>query len=186
MNYTIVLALPSCPRNPVFEVNNWNSPVFSDELHAATAASIARIIPGAPAQNRPAFYKMLARESAAVLAASRQESLDATWDLAASIGLPQAIGTATVQQILADFFGGRPITDRDDGSFADACREADRQHRMRARKPSERRPHIPESTRQAVDWLRKYRGDDDLRKFLRGRSKEQIQLIVQYLSRTKS
>lgn len=86
-----------------------------------------------------------------------------------------------------------PVNERDDahdglfGTFADACREADWRYRLRAKNPPERsRPQLTESTRQAVDWLRKYRGDDDLRKFLRGRSKEQIQIIVQYLSRTKS
>jgi hypothetical protein len=42
---------------------------------------------------------------------------------------------------------------------------------------------IPESTRQAIDWLRKYRSEDDLRKFLHGRSEEQLKAIEQYIAR---
>jgi hypothetical protein len=192
MNCTEPITQQTAGCNSLVDANFGHS-ISTGEFRAAMAASLARIIPGAPVQNRPALYKMLARENAASLAVCRQDSLDSTWDIAASVDLPQAIGTSAVQQILADAFGGHPINVRPDtyecltGTFADACRDADRQYRQQSKQPTVRKqPQLAESTRQAIDWLRKHRSDDDLRNFLRGRSKEQIQLIVQHLSRTKS
>jgi hypothetical protein len=70
------------------------------------------------------------------------------------------------------------------GTFADACCEADGQYRQQSKQPAVRKQaQLAESTRQAIDWLRKHRGEEDLREFLRGRSKEQLRVISEYISR---
>ena len=102
-SYTTFIAPPVFGGNQL-KLNIPALPVCSGELHAAVAASLTRIIPGAPAANRLALYRMLARENAGAVAATRQDNLNSTWVVAASAGLPQAIGTAAVQQILADAF----------------------------------------------------------------------------------
>jgi hypothetical protein len=58
------------------------------------------------------------------------------------------------------------------GTFADACREADRQYReQQAGRPHESRaqPRLAESTRQAIDWMLKHGDAARCDEFVRGR-----------------
>lgn len=98
--------------------------------------------------------------------------------------------------IAPDIAEAEPIQERRDcgceydglsGTFADACREADRQHRLEAKKPSERpRPqaghrNLAQSTIDALKYVLSQNDADRLDKFLCGRSREQIKLIKEYI-----
>lgn len=73
------------------------------------------------------------------------------------------------------------------GSFAGACREADRERRP-VRRPS-RKPvngQLPESTRQAVDWLLKNNDAVRLNRFVAEHSLSDAQVLVAYIKRLQS
>jgi len=75
------------------------------------------------------------------------------------------------------------------GTFARACREADRERATSGQILPFRqrdRNHLPTSTRQAIDWLLKYADEQRLRGFLEGRSEDELQRIERYISWKKS
>jgi hypothetical protein len=70
-------------------------------------------------------------------------------------------------------------------TFVDACRQADREHQAR---PTSGRPnrHLPESLRQAIDYLLRENDADRLKKFLAGRSQAETQKILAYIEGKRS
>ena len=67
------------------------------------------------------------------------------------------------------------------GSFARACRDADRQRQdqeISARPPVDK---LPASTRQAVEWLLKNNDAERLNKFIAEHSPSDAQFIVAYI-----
>lgn len=76
------------------------------------------------------------------------------------------------------------------GTFARACRTADRNRTTPGQKIPPFRPrdrdHLPASTSQAIDWLLKYADEQRLRSFLEGRSEQELQRIERYISWKKS
>ena len=70
------------------------------------------------------------------------------------------------------------------GTFARACREADRDRARREQILPFRqrdRDHLPTSTRQAIDWLLKYADEQRLEKFIAGRPAAEIAKINDYV-----
>ena len=154
-SYTTFIAPPVFGGNQL-KLNIPALPVCSGELHAAVAAS--------PHGSFLARRPQIALRCTECLRAKMLEpwrlpdriTSTSTWVVAASAGLPQAIGTAAVQQILADAFNPGRVNYDDPryeydgvaGTFGDACRQADRQYRQLAARevPSGCRVRFPEST----------------------------------------
>jgi hypothetical protein len=74
------------------------------------------------------------------------------------------------------------------GTFADACRQADRQHRLQqTRKPLDRpRLHLRESTRQAVEYLLQINDAERLNRFIAEHPRTEAGLIVVYVKGRRS
>jgi hypothetical protein len=165
--------------------------IGADREQVARYGSLCRVIEGAPLQNKLAVFAMMAKTAASEAAALRQQYIDDLWSVAGDLELVRLFGTDSVQATLcAAFDGETTYDDRHDGlssSFARACRDADREHR-RTRRPPAQRPvnRLPESTRQAVEWLLKHNDADRLKKFIAEHSPSEAQVIVGYIKGRRS
>jgi hypothetical protein len=73
------------------------------------------------------------------------------------------------------------------GTFADACRIADRQHRERIKTREERRqPQLAESTEQALDFLLNVNDADRLNRFIAEHPRTEARLILAYVKERRS
>jgi hypothetical protein len=73
------------------------------------------------------------------------------------------------------------------GTFADACRIADRQHRERIKTREERRqPQLAESTKQALDFLLNVNDADRLHRFIAEHPRTEARLILAYVKERRS
>ena len=71
-------------------------------------------------------------------------------------------------------------------TFAEACREADRQHsQQQAKALPAGAPRIAESTRQAVDWLLKLNDAERLRSFIRRHPNPEAKALVAYVEASR-
>lgn len=75
-----------------------------DDLAVALYASLTRVLEQAPIENKIGVFSLMARSAAAEAIAFRQTQVDLLWHVAVGIGLPNLIGTATVQDALASAF----------------------------------------------------------------------------------
>jgi hypothetical protein len=147
--------------------------------NACVDDSVARAIDAAPLDKRADLFRVVARESAHDAAGFRQVKLDELWNLAASISLPQSIGTAKLHQILTAEFVGH------DSAFAAACREADRQQRPKRRQEAQQ-PRLAESTKQAIEFLLHINDADRLNWFIAEHPRTEARLILAYVKERRS
>ena len=144
----------------------------------------------------------MAKTAAGEVAALRQRYIDDLWLVAGDIRLIDLLGTASVQATLCAAFDGPPMSavlerqarnyasedyDGLSGSFARAFREADRERRpVRRTSGKPVNGQLPESTRQAVEWLLKNKDAVRLNRFVAEHSLSDAQVIVAYIKRRQS
>jgi hypothetical protein len=80
-----------------------------DDPAAFIFASWARVIKGAPTQNRLVLFGMMAADARACADATRQQLIDDLLEVAGELGLIKLIGSTPVEEILTNAFDGRAL-----------------------------------------------------------------------------
>jgi hypothetical protein len=80
--------------------------IVVDEIDPAVDvfASWSRVIAGAPIENKPALFGMMAGDAAVYAERVRADTVDGLWMFAQEIGLVKLVGAANVQAAIAVAF----------------------------------------------------------------------------------
>jgi hypothetical protein len=80
-----------------------------DDPAAFIFASWARVIEGAPTQNRLVLFGMMAADARACADATRQQLIHDLLEVAGELGLIKLIGPTPVEEVLTNAFDGRAL-----------------------------------------------------------------------------
>jgi hypothetical protein len=152
-------------------------------------SSLVRAMAGAPVENRLPIFAMICRVGREYADANRQQVIDELWSGAQESGLIELVGLTHAQIALAvsePAAAGKIAVGEYDGlsgTFAEACREADQRVRIKKNPRDKRsgRSRLSKPTLDAVDFLLKQNDEARLRKFLEGRSEEELHRIEKYI-----
>jgi len=161
-----------------------------EDLNVLVYASLSRVLEQAPTDDKLGVFGLMAQAAADEVAAFQQQQIDDLWAVADDTGLVVTFDTTSVQSALDAVFNTEAVSGEYDGvfgTFADACREADRKFQQQAKRtPRPFNDHLPAATRQALDWLLQIDDADRLKHFIDGRSPSEAKKILAYLKARRS